>query len=268
MKSTLTDDESGEIISRSAAYETSRPVVVFDIDGKRLSLQAPNRICAWRATTLFTKEPETIAWINGMPGTAILYDVGANIGLYSVWAAFTRGVTVMAFEPEASNFAILNENIRGNALSDHCTPFCLGVSDVTGLGRMMVQSGGSGQSGHQVQLTAGERFKVADQSPAYQGISTVTLDHVVYDRGFPCPTHLKIDVDGLEPAVVRGAQQLIRDPRLKSVMIELMIKRDAHNAIIETLVEAGFEKNAAMEQAILDRTEGVPFTGNILFTRR
>ena len=38
-------------------------------------------------------------------------DVGANVGMYTVFAAPTRGARVFAFEPEAQNYAMLNRNI-------------------------------------------------------------------------------------------------------------------------------------------------------------
>ena len=267
MNRTPAVEESQAVIARSWKYEQERPRVRFDLGGRELILNAPSKLCAWRAVTLFTKEPETIAWIDAMPEGSVLFDVGANIGMYSVWAGMTDRVSVLSFEPEATNFAILNENLRANGLTQRCVPFCLGISDVVGFGRMMVQSGGVGQSGHQVQVTRGERFRVQGDEQVFQGISTATLDHLVYERGFACPTHLKVDVDGLEPAVLRGAQRLIRDPRLRSVMIELMVNRESHTALITELEEAGFAKDAEMEKAVRNKTDGVPYTGNILFSR-
>lgn len=253
-------------MQRSADYEASRPFIRIGQGDWAFQMYTPTRVCTWRVLGYFTKEPETIAWIADMPEGAVLYDVGANIGLYSVWAAVSRKIRVFAFEPEASNFSILNENLRANDLTETCLPFCVGVSDKVGLGAMQINAAHAGGSGHQVQVSS--RYKVEVATPmARQGISTVTLDHLVYEQGLDCPTHLKIDVDGLEPAVVEGAGRLIRDPRLKSVMIELMVKEESHRAAMRMLVEAGLVKDDEMERAVENKTGGVAYTGNILFTR-
>jgi hypothetical protein len=70
----------------------------------------------WRAETLLTKEPETIAWLNyytSKGGT--FYDVGANIGVYSLYAAIKNPqLSVYAFEPVKNNFISLLNNKKLN----------------------------------------------------------------------------------------------------------------------------------------------------------
>lgn len=178
-----------------------------------------------------------------------------------------RGLRVLAFEPEAASFQVLNENLRVNGLTDRCTAFCVGISDKSGFGVMQLQGTGAGSSGHQVQVTDGRRVTI-DRPAAHQGIATTTLDHLVYDCGFPCPTHIKVDVDGLEHAVIKGSARLLEDERLRSIMIELMVKKDFHQNVITTLEAAGFVKDVAMERAVHEKTQGVAHTGNILFSRR
>ena len=63
----------------------------------------------------------------------MLLDCGANVGMYSVWAAATRRARVVAFEPESQNYAILNRNILINNLTDRVTAYCMGLSDSSGL---------------------------------------------------------------------------------------------------------------------------------------
>ena len=45
------------------------------------------RICRYRASTFESKEPETLAWIDGFKKNDSLLDIGANIGMYSLYAA-------------------------------------------------------------------------------------------------------------------------------------------------------------------------------------
>jgi FkbM family methyltransferase len=267
MKLELSQEKRDHIMARSAAYEKARPKITLTGGGRPVVMDTSNRLCAWRVLSYFDKEPETIQWIEGMGEGDVLFDIGANIGLYTVWAAVTRPVTVYAFEPEANNFAILNENLRANGLTNRVQAFCAGISDISGLGPMEIHDGAAGQSGHQVQVVRGPKFK-SSKNKHVQGIMTVTLDHLVYTAALPCPTHIKIDVDGIEHAVIHGARRLIADPCLKSVMIELMLRDNFHQPVIDTLVAAGFDRDADMEEAVRAKTTGVQYTGNILFTRR
>jgi len=68
-----------------------------------------------------TKEPETLEWIDRIPEKSVLWDIGANVGLYSCYAAKARGCRVFAFEPSVFNLEILARNIFLNQLTDQIT---------------------------------------------------------------------------------------------------------------------------------------------------
>ncbi|MEQ8394424.1 FkbM family methyltransferase [Thalassobaculum sp.] len=244
---------------RAQSYEKALPVLKIHNGPNTVRLVTPSQFCVWRAFTYFDKEPETINWIAGIPENGVLFDVGANIGLYTLWAGLTRNANVFAFEPESSNYATLNSNLRANELTDRCRAFCTGVSDKCGFDTLRVGRVAIGASGHQV----GTRHT----GGTAQGIVTTTLDHLVYEAGLPCPSHVKIDVDGIEPAIVRGAARLLSDERLKSVLIELSIMEPDHRAVVDQLVDYGFTKDEALEKAVYAKTTGVKHTGNIIFTR-
>ena len=53
----------------------------------KLNLSIPNRKTRYRAKTFSTKEPETLDWIDSFEKNSVFWDVGANIGLYSLYAA-------------------------------------------------------------------------------------------------------------------------------------------------------------------------------------
>src|SRR5262245_27229219 len=76
----------------SAMHRTSR-LVHRDTT---LTFAVPNGLNAFRVATFATKEPETLEWIDGMERGAVLWDVGANVGLYSCYAARARGLRVFA----------------------------------------------------------------------------------------------------------------------------------------------------------------------------
>ena len=65
-----------------------------------------------RAETFLTKEPETLEWIDRMNEGAVLWDIGANVGIYSVYAAVSKRANVIAFEPSIFNLEFLARNIK------------------------------------------------------------------------------------------------------------------------------------------------------------
>ena len=72
-----------------------------------------------RYTTLFSKEPDTIDWINSFEQNSIFYDIGANVGIYSVYASILhKNIDTIAFEPSVFNLEILSKNIYINNLYD------------------------------------------------------------------------------------------------------------------------------------------------------
>ena len=82
-----------------------------------ISLYTPNSVCGFRADTFSTKEPETLVWINGFKENATFFDIGANIGLYSCYAAKKLKCNTFAFEPSFFNLELLSKNIFVNNLS-------------------------------------------------------------------------------------------------------------------------------------------------------
>jgi FkbM family methyltransferase len=127
-------------------YARAVPFATLENAGKSVHYSVPSRHTLWRARTLETKEPETLAWIPGFDSSAILVDIGANVGMYTIWAPVMAGVRVFAFEPEALNYAVLNQNIELNDLHDRGTAYCAALSDATGVGEPFVSellAGGS-----------------------------------------------------------------------------------------------------------------------------
>ena len=59
----------------------------INIDDEKLLFYTPNNLVKWRVKTFFTKEPDTLNWIDNFKEDEIFWDIGANIGLYSLYAA-------------------------------------------------------------------------------------------------------------------------------------------------------------------------------------
>lgn len=222
-----------------AAHENANLFAEIRVGDHTLRYQTPNTICLRRVQTLVTKEPDTIAWLNSLPRDAVVLDVGANVGMYSVYAAVVRGARVFAFEPEAQNYAVLCDNIVLNALQGSVIAFCAALSDVRRFDRLYLSRIGAGGSSHSFGAEVDPYLK-ASRADFAQGSIAVTVDEVVAAGAMPVPSHIKIDVDGFEHNVVKGSAQTLRDPAVRSLLIEINPELAEHRAIIAFLEGLGF----------------------------
>ena len=226
----------------------------------------PNAGTEWRVRTIFTKEPDTIEWIDTFAPGELLLDVGANVGMYAVWAARARGVRVAALEPESQNYALLNRNVFLNSLGDSVTAYCVAASDRDGFDFLYLSSFIAGDSCHS--FGSSTAFDGRPMQAAFrQGCVAARIDSLVRDGVVPVPDHVKIDVDGIEPQVVAGAAETLRDRRVKSVLIEINTNAEEHWGIVDAMVAVGFDYS----QDEVDRSQrrDGPFkgVGNYVFRR-
>ena len=104
---------------RAEALEglSEKMIASMPVPGGCIRFYAPTSLLRSRATTLLSKEPETIQWIDGFKDGVVLWDIGANVGVYALYAAIRRKASVLAFEPSAPNFHVLSRNIHLNSLT-------------------------------------------------------------------------------------------------------------------------------------------------------
>lgn len=237
-----------------AEYEQLNPRCELQHAGIPIVYATPNQQTRWRVDTLYTKEPDTLAWIASFDPADVLADVGANVGMYTVWAAKTRGVQVFGFEPEAQNYALLNRNIMLNGLEERVRAYCLALSDTAGLSELHLSEAVIGGSCHSL----GERvdFKHEPMRPAFsQGCVAARLDDLVAAGAVAQPNHLKVDVDGFEPKVLRGAASVLRDARLRSLLVEVNQNLADHRAMVADLESLGFRYDP-LQVARAERKDG------------
>lgn len=207
-----------------------------------IKLFAQNNVMWMRSRTYFTKEPETLSWIDGFDEGDVLYDIGANIGIYSLYAA-RKGHRVIAFEPESQNHAIFNRHISLNQLSDKITLLGVALADKCGLSKLNLSHDMVGSALH----TLGEAVdfdKHAMQPVFSQSIIAYSLDQLVDQYNCVLPHHIKIDVDGIEKEVVEGGSKTLLNPNVKSILIELNDGLESDHEIKDFLLSNGFSIKA------------------------
>ena len=250
----MTDEASRPAPMSLAEYEKLQPRARIDHAGVSMTFSVPSELTLWRVRSIRQKEPCTLEWIETFAADDVLLDCGANVGMYSIWAAATRRARVFAFEPEAQNYAILNRNIQINGLSATVTAFCLGLSDTAGLSRLHMADMRIGGSCHAL----GEPldFKLEPLRTAFvQGSVSARLDDLVARCEVPVPTHIKIDVDGFEHRVVAGAREVLADSAVKSLLIETNQNLPEHLAMVRELEGYGFRYDPA-QVAAAERAQG------------
>jgi FkbM family methyltransferase len=192
------------------------------------SMYVTNDIEKYRYETLLTKEPETIAWLRSFSNYSIFYDIGANIGIYSLVCKILHdSITIVPFEPQRTNIDRLVENMRLNGWRSPGlnVPCAVGDIDSHVLFRPMTNLPGSADG----VLYPRQSDRHCYDVPVYR------IDSLVHMYGMP--EYIKIDVDGNEGSVIRGATDTLHDKRLKSVLIEVS-RNKSH--IVNDMQSAGF----------------------------
>lgn len=238
----------------------------IEYEGQRILFCTPNTGTAWRVQTLFTKEPDTIEWISGFSRDDVLVDIGANVGMYTIWAAKTRGARVYAFEPESQNYALLNKNIHANQLVDRVTAYGIALSDHTGFSLLHLGQFMAGGSCHTFEEKS--NFKLEPLNPVFsQGCYATTLDEMVNNGVIPIPTHIKIDVDGLEHKVLAGGKNTLSNSGVKSILIEINQNLALHRDIVQKMINLGFSYDQNQVDASRRKEGTFKGVGNYVFKR-
>lgn len=214
-----------------------QPVGRLDYADSTILMGVGSAMDHYRLTSC-AKEPETIAWLQrSLRPDDVFFDVGANIGAYSLVAdAIGAGrVRSFAFEPSFATFAQLSRNIFLNGASKRIVPLCVALTDHTGLLSFRYSDFSSGAARHNLEASevAGEQFVLA-----------ISLDELLSRFGLPTPSVLKIDVDGGEAAALKGAALTLKAQRLRTVLVEFDDTLDETRTLCALLEQSGFQMSA------------------------
>ncbi len=150
---------------------------------------------------------------------AIVVDVGANIGLVTLYAAKNAADGhIFAFEPEQVNLERLRRNIQ-LARCNNVTIVSSGVADFNGIATLNVFSNNRvlNSLGRPIIQTSTTTY-IADTT---QEVSMTTLDDFAYAHGISNIDLLKVDVEGAEPRVFAGCQRLLSERKIHYIIFEI-----------------------------------------------
>jgi FkbM family methyltransferase len=194
-----------------------------------------------RGVRLHTKEPDTINWIDEYINDGdVLYDIGANIGVYSLYAAKYKNATTYSFEPESANYYYLNKNIYHNNLSNKIKAYNIALNDSNLLSVLNLSQFRPGAGDHNFNKELDANHKKFN-SAFKQGMIGLSVDDFIYEWGGETPNHIKIDVDGNEHLVINGMTNILKDMKLKTIAIEVNLNLESDDELKNKLLSHGFK---------------------------
>jgi len=173
---------------------------------------------------------EMLAWRRALEPGSLFVDVGANVGLYTIWC-IEAGAEVIALEPSRIARERLVSNLRLNGYSAELVPAALGESE----GTLRLTTELDNQN-HLVLSPDSEQVESEE-------VPVLTLDGLIGERTID---GLKVDVEGAEILVLRGAQRLLAERRIRLIQLEwnessLMLLEQSRMPIAELLSSYGYE---------------------------
>ena len=137
-------------------------------------------------------------------------DVGANIGIYSLWMSKYAGTSgkVFAFEPDSSNYFKLTKNINLNNLELHITPIQKAAGNVNG--KISFTTGLDGEN----HIEKNNLHNVVK-------VKCVKLDDFFSENRIDHISYMKVDVEGFELDVLKGSVKYITERKIEIIQIEI-----------------------------------------------
>lgn len=197
------------LFGRARFWNTARPLydrflsTVYSRKGLARDINGTDRISVLPRCRGVKEVYEPEVWVSFMsrvrPGDRVV-DVGAYVGLYAIAAGKRLSGTgeVVAFEPDAANYEAIRAHIRLNGLSRQARAVRAAVGAAEGKISFLAEGGSESHV-----LPTGTRL-----DPRVAQVECVTLDGFFHNERVDL---LKIDVEGHEEAVLKGASRLLTD---------------------------------------------------------
>ena len=228
---------------RGYIYQVLRETFkTISIDDYKFKMFIPSNLVEWRTNNVEEKEPETIEWIKNfksIDNKIIFWDIGANIGLYTLYACrcHENKINVIAFEPSVLNLSILARNIYENKLNDCAKILQLPLIDNEGKFLLMKETfleEGASLS------TFGEDYdfegKKINPKITYNILGT-SIDSLINNKILDIPNYIKIDVDGIEHLILESGLIALKSPHLLGVLVEINENFKEQKQRIENLMK-------------------------------
>jgi FkbM family methyltransferase len=192
--------------------------VIFPwIEGQRLAVRRGMTGATGNIYLGIHEFPDMMLLLHFLREGDLFLDIGSNIGSYTVLASGVRRATTWAFEPDPETIRALRRNVELNGIKGRVTIHELALGDTDG----------------EVLFTRGQDTTNHVATKGETDVRTVPTKRLDTLLGVNRPSMIKMDVEGFEENVVRGAQGLLADESLKLIELETLTEE----------IEATFHRN-------------------------
>ena len=230
-------------------WENQFPYTTTHVRGIDIKMPTVNSKASLIAKTLASREPELYDWVDTyFQENEILFDVGANFGQVSLYAALSLKVKSLAFEPAISTFYVLDRTIYINGQSKRIEAYNIAISNTFSITSIDLANRSAGKAIHSMK----------DNSPVSleNNLDSLFSNHRANTFNQPCismnldlfsemravkPHHIKIDVDGLEFLILTGSTKCLK--QAKTVMVEYIKGIKMHSLIKDFMESNGYLVN-------------------------
>jgi len=206
--------------------------VNFDYNGEAVHLSYPNDNEMLRLFPLLEKtfyEIGVLEEIAKRVSGGVIVDVGGNVGNHAVFFGKFCQSTVHSFEPDPEIYQVLEKNIQQNGLSSTVSSYQMALGDDIGHGKMRIRNPLNRAASEFHTDEAGE-------------IALETLDRILESK-LDRLELLKVDVEGMEPGVLKGGETIIR--HYKPHMILESVSDETTGLIEDVICPWGYKFQAS-----------------------
>lgn len=228
----------GELVDLKASMKL-RARLPYEKADIWFSLESPMEV--YQVSRFRKRERETQDWIESFERGDVFYDVGANIGLFTLLAACQPNldIRVVSFEPTFASLHSLCQTLGLNGVSQRVTPLLCGLSNETKIESLNLRRLEAGTAKSVVGEPLDHR-NIGFLPAAIYNVPVFSMDKAIEVFNLPMPNHIKVDVDGIEMKVLAGAKATLADPRVRSLMVEAA-SVEMERELLEMLEPLGFK---------------------------
>jgi len=183
-------------------------------DGVKFKL----RHCSWDSAIILEtwRLNEYLRFIPEIKENSIIIDVGAHIGVFSLFVANKfDNIKILAFEPNPNNFALLTENVKINQFENKIFPYRLALSDKSGkIVKVNIHPYNTGMSS-----TVQSYEKTKKGKNHFFEAPTISLDDIFAKHNITDCSLLKVDCEGCEYIVVPNTKESTLK-KIKNISLE------------------------------------------------
>lgn len=230
-----------EVLQLRRTFSNWDEIIKRAINGKSTkTLQLCNGVCFYNANPntlsickeIFVNEVYSKGDVKIDEGD-VVFDIGANVGVFSLFASLVKGTQVYAFEPHPKNYGILTNNVSKNNIETiRCFNYALGLKEEE---RLLIEGNIAG--GHKLSYN-----NESTNSEETLKVTSVTLKSMMEKLNIDTIDFIKLDCEGAEGEVIKSlGQEGLK--RIKKMAIEFHDNNSIlnHSEILKELKDSGFK---------------------------